>query len=321
MKNPGIIFLGIADHIDVLGQPFPIGPIDMYRLSQHKVHLFFPVTIGPALTQQCQWVFAISQELMNWGSLENLKLSIKEENGKSFGEMKFISIVKEDEVIDKSRKCSETNVLSVMQGASSMILNFQIDSLIEHPGRFIVEANIKGKSIKVGEVFFHYKPTPPLTIDQIKAIKSDPNSAKSIMLELGCKFCSKKLKVYTSLERHSAFEESGAIWQYNIGKSFKCDCGKTEYSLQYIKESFHGLLLNRISPESNTYSFIRRYAYSQVVDVINQYNLLLSSERDEKLYQEFIEKHPMMLAMFHAKRLFIKPNIIGKFQTDFAILS
>ena len=60
IKSLPIIFLGIADHIESTGQPFPIGSIDLFRLSQHKGHIFYP-----ALTIENEWVFAISKELLD----------------------------------------------------------------------------------------------------------------------------------------------------------------------------------------------------------------------------------------------------------------
>ena len=34
----------------------------------------------------------------------------------------------------------------------------------------------------------------------------------------------------------------------------------------------------------------------------------------------FIEQHPILLSRFNAKRLFIKPDIVGRFKADFAVV-
>ncbi len=47
---------------------------------------------------------------------------------------------------------------------------------------------------------------------------------------------------------------------------------------------------------------------------------LLDAERLEAPTQDFIEKHPILLSRFSAKRLFIKPNIVGRFAADFGVV-
>lgn len=309
-----IIFLGVADYIVTRGQPFPVGPVDIFQLSQHKVHIVYP-----AFTSQNEWVFVVCKELLNLESLKNVKLRVIDEPGKQFGEITFTSVVPESIIPEESTQNIRGASLLFVQGGPSALLHCKFDALIEHPGRFIVQAKLNEEFVEIGNVF-HYQPTPPLTIDQVNAIKSDPNSAKAIGLELGCKLCQTKFKVYTALERQSVLEKEGNIWQYNIGDEFRCECGRAQYSLRYIKESIHGLLLKRFSPTTVDLSYIHQYAYSQVVDIVNEFNRLLETEQDEIRFQEYVQKHPVMFARFHAKRLFVKPKILGKFQTDFAIL-
>ena len=159
-----------------------------------------------------------------------------------------------------------------------------------------------------------------MTPDQIRAIASDPNAVKSIRMDLGCKVCSDKLKAYTGLNRSPQVELEGYIWQTELEDEFTCKCGNTKYSLEYLKESMHALLLKDFSREYTGLSYVRRYGHSQVVKVIQEFTNLLNRERLESPLQEFIERHPILLSRFHAKRLFIKPNIVGRFEADFAVV-
>ena len=313
METWSIAFIGIADHFESGGQPFPVGPVDFFQLSQYKAHIFYPTSI-----QNNEWVFVISGDLLEAESLNRLKIHITDEEGNTLGDVN-INLTKFEPEVD-IRDIKEA-IIPINKGISSMLLHFKIDTMVMHPGKYIIQAKWNDKYVQIGEVYFHYQPTPPLTGDQIKAIESDPNSAKSIRVDLGCKYCPTKLKVYTAMTRQPQLEEEGCIWQYDAPNEFKCECGKAYYPLKYLKESLHGMLLKRLSKNITTLSYVRSYAHTQIIDIVNEFDKLLETKKDEKTLQEYIEKHPVMLARFHAKRLFVKPTILGRFQTDFAILN
>jgi Shedu protein SduA, C-terminal len=58
----------------------------------------------------------------------------------------------------------------------------------------------------------------------------------------------------------------------------------------------------------------------KIVNIVNEFNELLLKQNKEEIFQEFIKKNPLLLAKYHAKNIFIKPNILGKFEPDFVIL-
>jgi len=309
------MFLGIADHAETTETPFPFGPIDLFQLSQHKSHVIYP-----ALTAQNSWVFTVSKELVHHDYFNKLELRIIDEHGEQIAEAKFHQTKSETKKAESLNKTSTTTFIPIPDEISSMILNINFNVSITHPGRYTVEAKWDDKFTEIGEVHFYYKATPGFTADQIKAIESTLHSWKAVRLELGCKHCSKKLSIYSALEREQKFEDEGSVWQYDIDNEFKCECGKTKYSLKYIKESLHSLLLETNIPNISGYSYVRRYAHSHVLDVIKEFNTMLENEKDEKPFQKYLEDHPILLARFHAKRLFIKPFYLGKFFGDFAIL-
>lgn len=192
LKDNPIIFLGIAEHIEHGIQPFPVGPLDLFRLSQHKVHLIYP-----AFTQNDLWVFIIGHELADIDSLGKLKIRIIDEADNLLGEAAIKQIIKSESPIEYGQDVEQG--ITITGWASMSLLYFKLDTLVEHPGKYIVQANWKGEYVEIGDVYYYYQPTPPLTADQIKAIESDPNSAQAISIDLGCKHCTTKLKVYTAL--------------------------------------------------------------------------------------------------------------------------
>jgi len=310
------MFLGLADYVKEAEHPFPVGPLDIFRLSRHKVHLMYPAIIGSN-----EWIFLLGREIINSENFKSIELHITSPQGKLVG--KVTEFYPYEISLDKKGiRTHNTPQITIVDNEFSYMIHFKFESAIaEEPGEYSILLKLNNKFINIGKATFHYQPSPPFTPDQIVAIQSDPNSAKAVGIALGCKYCTSKLKVYSALQRQPYMEKDGHIWQYDLGDRFECECGKTSYSLKYIKGGLHGLLLKDFSQYADGFDYVRRYAHEEMMSTINKFNSLLESEPDEKPFQEFIENNPIMLAQFGAKRIFKKPNILGKFECDFAILN
>jgi len=313
--NQPVLFLGIADFVEEFGAPFPLGVLDMFQLSQHKAHIIFP-----AIITGNEWVLMVSTSFFENRDLSKWSIRIADEHDAEFGRLNFSSISKGEQVAASSEEPKGASPISIVKDAMFTIIHFKIDSLVNQPGRYVVQSIYDEKPTEIGSVHFHYQKSQSLTPDQIKAIESDANSAKAIIMELGCKFCPTKLKAYTGLTRQPELEREGCVWQTNLGKEFQCECGKTNYSLEYLRESMHGMLLKDFSRDTSRLGYVRRYGHLQVCKIVEDYQTLLNTERLEPPVQKFLEKYPILLSRFNAKRLYIKPNIIGKFEADFAIV-
>lgn len=310
------VLLGLADYIEAHRVPFPIGGLDLFQLSQHKLHIIYPGTISTK-----EWVILVSHEFLKNCDLAKWQLKILDENKIELANVNFhgkaeFQNIKENNKLDRE----EGAIVAITKESSFTIIHFKVDSIVTHPGRYTVFSIYDGVSKPIGVVHFHYKKAQNLIPDQIKAIESDPSSAKAIKMTLGCKNCSFKLIVYTGLKRQPDLENEGVIWYSDLEDEFKCECGNTNYSLTYLKESMHGLLMKDFSMEISGLSYIRRYGHSQVVKIVKKFTALLDGTKDEKPIQEFIENNLILLSRFHAKLLFVKPSIVGRFEADFAVL-
>jgi len=313
-KDSPALFLGIADYVKKSSEPFPVGGLDLYQLAQHKVHIIYPGDIS-----QNEWVILMRADFILNGGLLNSEIRINDENGSEIGKVGFenLRMLKKKNILSNDVAGSERLVIS--KEDNFVILNIKIDGMfVYHPGRYSV--NFKDNIWEIGNVYFHYRKAPNLTLDQMKAIEAGPNSVQSIIMEAGCKFCPTRLFVYTGLKRQPRREEEGWVWYAEVNDEFVCQCGKVKYSLKYIKESMHGLLLKDWSENARGLSYVRQYAHSQIKRIVNHFSKLLDTETLEQPIQEFIEKNPVLLSRFHPKRLFSKPDIIGFFQADFALL-
>jgi hypothetical protein len=309
-----LFFLGIADHFDESVQPYPFGGLDLYQLSKHKLHIIYP-----GIIRTNHWVILISHQFLRDVDLSQLSIRICDEEDKELGTLKF-PVVEWKAISDlpKEKRIDENIIIIQEEGSEYALIHFKLDVTILQPGRYRVQTILNGAAQDIGSVEFHYKKAAALTPDQIMAIESTAN-IKALRMEFGCKFCPSKLNVYTGIKRSSDLEEQGCIWYSEAADEFRCECGKTVFSLDYIRESMHGLLINTDVSTSGL-SYVRRHGIQQVANVVNNFNRLLISEKQEEPIQKFIEENPMLLARFSAKRLFAKPTIIGRFVADFAIL-
>jgi hypothetical protein len=325
MNLSPITFLGIAEHIEET-QPFCR---DVFQLSYGKAHLFFP-----ASTEHYLYVFVISKELLLRDGVENIaEIQIIDSDGKQFGHCK-IANTNQDEIESSSETIQAESMQSGLSdpslgiyfpdlpGLNYAIFYIQFNIVFDKPATYTVQAKWDEEYETVGTFILAFSKTPPFSPEQIKAIESNPSSIRAVRILLGCKHCDKEVEIYSALSRISEVEKEGALYQYEVPDEFICNCKSTHYSLEYIKEGLHGLLLKLRGEDSKTLglSFQRRYGHSRILEIAKAYNKLLDKEDDEKPFQEFIEKNPVLLACFAAKKLFIKPRILGLFAADFGIL-
>ncbi|HZQ75503.1 MAG TPA: Shedu anti-phage system protein SduA domain-containing protein [Burkholderiales bacterium] len=316
-----ILFLGLADHVQSGPQPFPIGGLDLFQLARHKVHLVYPAMIASA-----SWVFLVDVDFVQSPAAIGMVLRVLDANGTETLNCTFQSLETASAPPTPSAEPSTQAtapgqpIWTVLEGSPFVLFNIIFEGVLPKPGEYTITASYQGKTDEVGRITFHYRPTPSLTPDQVKAVEADVGAAKSIRFELGCKFCAKKLRAYTGLSRHAETEKAGITWYAELEDEFVCQCGKTQLPLQYLRESMHALLLKDFSVATSGLSYVRQYGHTQITAVAERFKQLLRTETLEAPIQTFLEYHPVLLARFHAKRLFVKPNIVGRFQADFAIL-
>jgi hypothetical protein len=86
---------------------------------------------------------------------------------------------------------SDEEVIYVSFDVKSFLVYFKLNSIVEKPGIYKVLAKTKSGEELIDTINFLYSKSPPLSPDEILAIESNPNSAKSIIMQLGCKYATK----------------------------------------------------------------------------------------------------------------------------------
>ena len=297
-----IAFLGLADGVE--GEQHVGTRAEtrtLYRLSFIKDLLFYPASIT-----DFAWCFMVD------------RVSIGSQGGHV-----------EVEIRDPATKAKRLGIGMDLESPPTLvqaprwipaIARIAFGNVVEAPGAMEVVALLGDAELHLGVVEFTYRPRPPLTADEMRAIEADLEVMKYARVTLGCTKCDSELRVYTGLNRSRALEDDGWLWQYDIPDNFACACDSTKYSLRYIRENLHAALGRDGIAAGFAVPFERRYGHEEILRIVSNFRALIAHEADEKPVQEFIEKHPAMLARFHPRRILPKPSIIGKRNADFGIL-
>lgn len=315
-SNFSIIFLGIADHIKKGEANFPEAPIDIFQLSIVRKAIVYPVNLA-----NNPWIFLINSSLLAELKIDKISIKIIDENGEQIGNIDIqSSYVEKRESLEDNQKHKRQDIL-LLRSIPWVLFPIQMDTMLAKPGRYRIIAQHKDKKELIGEAVYLFDKIPPFSMEQIRAIESNPFATKQVRIRLGCKNCDSAMLFYSALDRDLQAESDGYIWQYNIEDDvFECRCGSTKNELIYIKESLHGFLNQDRRIFGADINYVRRYAHKNILKIIDNFTEAINEATKEQELQDFLQDNTALFALFKAKKIFNKTNILGKFETDFAIL-
>jgi hypothetical protein len=317
-----VIFLGVADGEKTERQVALLESTSLFNLAHVKAHFSFPI-----LARQAVWCFLINFSAVDVG--ETLVIRLTDDKGNEVGKFTIgaSSVVgvpvatlggqTVQAVADQTSRHSQL-LLDKGQWILNAAPNRQL--VISEPGEYRLLLERKGELRYLGRVIYVFVPPPPLTEEQISALESDPVSQGHVVIRLGCKHCPSELKAYMSTKRSDEMANSGHIYYLDLPDRFVCGCGKANMNLEYLRQGGHGFLGRGARIAVGDISYVQRYAHSQLLEIAAQFLALVQKEKKEEVIQKFLENNKVLLARFHAQRLFIKPRILGKFNADFAVL-
>lgn len=208
------------------------------------------------------------------------------------------------------------------QGWMKIFANAPKDTMVIKPGRYAVNLKTENEEQLLGYLNFHFWQPDPLTPASIEAIKADPMARKFIRYRLVCKKCKDEVRCYTGVERGGQSEATGWIWQNEVPDTFKCSCGSTSLSLEYVKKGLHGLLAKHTLPANDMTSIFSLYDQTALEEYCRQFRRLLDSRpAKEEILQKFLDEHKVFLHRFAAQEIRSKPPILSKHNADFIILN
>lgn len=176
----------------------------------------------------------------------------------------------------------------------------------------------KQGEIGLGQLHFILAQVPALTPDRLAAIKSDPRSSKSLRMDLGCKYCESKMRIYATIDKPTELDP-GLIWYQDVPESFECSCGRTKFPLESIRSNAHALLgRTNVAPRNVRFSML--YERGALDEMSQEFLELLDRDTGEEEVQQFLSKNPIIFHFLAPYRLFDKPPILSKHKADFAVL-
>lgn len=191
--------------------------------------------------------------------------------------------------------------------------------LLRRPGPVVIRLK-SAAGPTVGRLNFALLSVPPLTVEQINAIRSNPVAAKAVQIKYQCNTCHDTFKAYSALERLENLELQGFQWHKDIPARYACTCGANTIELEYIRNNLHALLGSPITSRAEV-SFVPLYEGSALAELRAKCTQLFSSARKEEELQMLLEQNPILLHQFAGLRIFHKPPILTKFVADFAVLT
>lgn len=307
VSEPDVIFLGICDRANYDAN---VGKWNILGLG----HIVFTYVFPLKLTSSFLGINATEDFIKKKNNIQIINNSGEEIatltlNGEE------ITVPDAENIFVKKR--GQAVMLSDADRATIFISLHNLDIVFLEPGLYhlslLTEAGVK----KLGSFQIALVDPLPLTTERKSAIKSDPAASKAIQIELGCKFCPTKYRVYSALEKT---DYPGCEWYEDVPDKFICECGKTTISLQYIRRNLHAFLGQK-TQSSNIFDFVPLYETSALRTTRSNFAELLEESPKEESLQIFIKENPILLHQFPAEMIISKPPIFSKYVADFAILT
>lgn len=201
------------------------------------------------------------------------------------------------------------------------ILGVLPQGVYSEPGVYQLTMETGGEERNIGEFRTEYVPALPLTKERIEALKSDPNAAKYIKIELKCNKCNSSIQALAGIEKKEKDLEDGSVWYEDLPDEFICSCGQTKRTLKYWRESLHALLGYKPSPFNINEEIERNYTRSALAKVVTDFKSIIEKTEKEEEVQKFIESNPLVLSIFSPQLLKFKAAATAHYKTDFALLN
>ena len=161
--NIQAIFLGIADHHEMNGYPYPYGNLDIFGLSKYKQYPFYPWGLRAS-----HWVFILHTSIVEHLENHPLSISIDHENGTHLARIDFNQAPKKEKSLIRSKDYNRNLVIMGPMNYHWQLIVFQFDSTVPFPGKYTLTAKHKDTTSQVGQLMFIYEKTAPFQLERCR---------------------------------------------------------------------------------------------------------------------------------------------------------
>jgi hypothetical protein len=312
-QGPNIVFLGLCERAAHVRE----GNTQLFKWNVIGLKNIILSHIFPLGFSGLSVGFALSTAT----ACHDHKFRITDESGREIGQINLSTMVaapSDEDAVLRNQGCMVSLPQHGWVTAFTPLNGTQM--VIPAPGTYHLRHVTDCGEHIVGELLFAAIDAAPLTQERIAAIRTDPNATKAIRMELGCKECPAKCRAYAALDRNRGSEADGWCWYQALPDKFVCDCGKTNLSLDTLRQNLHGLLGQRYQDTADL-EFVPLYERSSLETIRTSFATLLAASPREELLQQFLAENPILFHQFPSQRLISKPPILTSFVADFALVT
>lgn len=325
------IFLGVCSRTIIHGEgiqqdflnvsPFSFAHFFPHDLKTLKLLFCFP--LSEALADD-DWRVVIEDEA-NTNRSSWVKLSLDRLNdNKGFARIDGHSRHWDGELQGTSPETLRCNPVLTAPAAAYFLYPVPCPPLvIPEPTTIRVKIRISGTEYFLGAFTCALLEPPPLSNEEIAAIKGRPGSIKALQFHVSCTGCHDQYSLWTALTNEfRSHPPANATWLSDAPNEWTCRCRQTTLPLLYLKRGLHQLFrvasLDSLGalPNAN-----RLYDRSAISEIRETYQQLIHAEPDEEVVQEFLEANPLIWGFLSPVKIWYKPAVSTKYKADFAVLS
>lgn len=324
MQPPQLIFLGHTEKYSSTKVIEGIEKLNLLGVSSIIASYIFPINIT-----QGGFVFAA---YLQGEQLPNYHVFIQDNEGLEVGNINFewMASSQQQSQIESDYLPSPKNLISgapttlpkrtMFEGWNIFTTPCFPDFVFNQPGSYTFTVKHEGQIYPIGTLFISHVMSPPLTPEQIQAIKSQPSSIKAVRVRYECKFCKDGIGVYSSIERNVNKETAEWIWFSDIPEIYKCKCGQFNPNLSYVKNYLYCLLGRKNSLKLGA-SIFETFERDHLNSIRRKFKELIDLDLKEEIFQKFIQDNPVLLHQFTPVSIWNKAPVLNRYKTDFAILT
>lgn len=311
---PNVAYLGLCERVSLIEQPnMALSWFNLLGLRQAYPSHIYPINIPHS---------ALVLAIHNVRDVEPFNLSIIGPDGNLHGGWDFGTPTIEElaQDYDAQSTLNGAYVPDDFAGWSPYMHALGEFGIITEPGVYKVVFARGEETFILGHIEFVHVPAPPLTVERIAALRSNPASSRWLRVQVGCKYCTGMARAYAGLDRSEAMEKDGYVWYESLSDTFTCKCGKTNTNLRYLRGNLHGLL-GQANAHGAVVSSERQYTRQAIENLSARFAKLLDTDPIEEKVQQFITTNTLLLHQFDAVELEPKKPILSKYVTDYVIVS
>ncbi len=298
---PRVAFLGVYHAATTNGQP-PLHSTSLLGLSYVIPSFIFPIPIAGM-----NLFLAVYDPHLFGGA----RLRLLRPNGEE---------VFRADIATESAFAAVANALKGQAGWMMFGSPVTTEQLIFEPGTYPVMLSDGTREQRVGAITYVSLQAPPLTAEEVEAIKLNPRALTGVQWRVHCRHCQNTLKAYVAIERNAEVEADGYVWNRDLPLEWVCSCKKTRVPLGPVRDNLHGFLRGTVEQlPAGMLDIGALHRLAAIEAMCAEFFALLNRNPSEEEVHAFLREHELFFHLFSPVRVMNKARILARQNCDFAV--